>query len=64
MSLASRKKSQRKFTLAMIFTLTGVVGLFVGVISENGFITLAGIILSIYGASNIADYYVNKGPTQ
>lgn len=39
----------RRFGLALLYTLSGIVALFTGVMEAGSFITLAGIVLGLYG---------------
>ena len=47
--------SQRKFTLSIIFGTAGVVALFIDKLTGDQFNFLVGIILSIFGAANVAE---------
>ena len=47
--------SQRKFTLSLIFGTAGVVALFIDKLTGDQFNFLVGIILSIFGAANVAE---------
>lgn len=51
---------QRKFTMALMFAIPSVVGLFTGHVSEGSFIALAGLILGLYGAANVSQYMVER----
>jgi len=47
--------SQRKFTLSIMFAVAGIVGLFIDKLTGDQFNFLVGIILSIFGAANVAE---------
>lgn len=51
---------QRKFSLALLFSVSSVVALFTGYIAGGEFIALATLILGIYGAANVAQRKVEK----
>ena len=52
--------AQRKFTLAFMFTVAGIAGLFVDKLTGDQFNFLVGIILSIFGAANVME---KRNPT-
>jgi hypothetical protein len=43
----------RKFLLTLLFSLAGIVALFVGKLTGDQFIALAGLVLTIHNTSNI-----------
>lgn len=47
------KFRSRKFILAFISLLSGVVALFTGFMNDTVFVGLAGTVLALYGASNV-----------
>ena len=47
--------SQRKFTLALLFTVTGSIALLMGEITGGEYAALAGLVLGAYGVSNVMD---------
>lgn len=49
------RQSQRKFILACLFALSGASALFIAKMSGGEFITLAALILGIYGGANVAE---------
>lgn len=49
------RQSHRKFILACFFSLAGAAALFIAKMSGGEFITLAALILSIYGGANVAE---------
>lgn len=51
---------QRKFALAMLFSISTIVGLFTGFLGGGEFIAAMGLILGLYGAANIAQRKVDK----
>lgn len=51
----------RKYTLALLSLVSAIVGLFCSKIDQGGFVTIVTLILSIYGASNIADKKIAGG---
>ena len=54
------KKSQRKFILALMAMTTSCIAVMLGKITGGEFAMCLGAILSLYGASNVADKFVNK----
>ena len=46
--------SDRKYFLAIFFSVVSTLGLFFGKITGGEFVTLAGVILGLYGAANVA----------
>ena len=51
---------QRKFTLAMIFTITTVLALMFDKITGGEFIGAMDVILGLYGAANVGQRYVES----
>lgn len=51
---------QRKFTLALLFTLSTIAALFTGHLDGGQFIAVQSSIMGIYGVSNVADKQVQK----
>lgn len=51
---------QRKYSLAVAFTLASIAGLFTGHVSEGSFIALAGLIIGLYGAANVGQRAVER----
>ena len=49
------KFRSRKFALAVFFSVSGVMALFLGKISGGEFIGLAGVVLGLYGAANVME---------
>ena len=47
--------AQRKFTQSIMFAVAGIVGLFIDKLTGDQFNFLVGIILSIFGAANVAE---------
>ena len=43
----------RKFLLAMIFTISGVVGLFLGTLDGGTFVALASLVLGLYAGADV-----------
>lgn len=50
----------RKYSLAVLFSLTSVVGLFTGALSGGEFLGAAGLILGLYGGANVMERKVMK----
>lgn len=48
------KHRSRKFILAMLSLLSGIVALFAGYLSGGEFLGLVGLVLGLYGAANVA----------
>ena len=46
---------KRKFFLACFFALASTVLVYFGKLTPEGYVTLATLILAIYGASNVTD---------
>lgn len=53
------KYRSRKFLLAAFFTGTGMIALFTGHLTGGEWISLAGLIVGLYGASDVADQKLN-----
>ncbi len=53
--MADQKYRERKFILAILFTASGIAGLFYGKISGQEFYWLAGMVLSGYGINKIVE---------
>lgn len=53
------KYRSRKFLLAAFFTLAGTAALYLGKLSGGEWISLAGLIVGLYGASDVADQKLN-----
>jgi len=51
---------QRKFAIAMLFSISTIVALFTGFLGGGEFITAMGLILGLYGAANVSQRYVEK----
>ena len=51
---------QRKFALAMLFSISTIVGLFTGFLLGGEFIAAMGLILGLYGAANVGQRFVEK----
>lgn len=56
------KYRSRKFLLAAFFTLAGTAALYLGKLSGGEWISLAGLIVGLYGASDVADQKLNGKP--
>ena len=52
--------AQRKFTLALMFAVAGITGLFIDKLTGDQFNFLVGIILSIFGAANVIEKRESK----
>jgi hypothetical protein len=51
---------QRKFALAMLFSITIIVALFTGFLTGGEFIMGMGTLLGLYAAANVAQRQVEK----
>lgn len=53
---------QRKYTLALMFTFSLIVGLFTGIIDGSVFIGGMGLVLGLYNAGNVGQTWAeNQG---
>mgnify|MGYP001813905163 CR=1 FL=1 len=53
---------QRKYTLALMFTFSLIVGLFTGIIDGAVFVAGATLVLGMYNAGNVGQTWAeNKG---
>jgi len=53
------KFRSRKFMVAIFFTLSGTVGLFMDKLGGGEYIALATTVLTLYGLANVADKKVS-----
>lgn len=51
---------QRKYTLALIFTVSTITALFFGFLSGGEFIFAMGAILALYGGANVWEQQIGK----
>ena len=51
---------QRKFGLALMFSVATIVGFFLGRLDGGEFIGAMGTILALYGAANVGQRYVER----
>lgn len=54
----SSVKGYRKFAVALLFWLSSTVLCLLGLISGGDFVTIAGLVVGLYGAANAASKYV------
>lgn len=54
--------AQRKFSLAIFFSLVITIALFTGYMDGETFSVSLGIILGLYGAGNIGQRWVDRPP--
>jgi hypothetical protein len=45
--------TQRKFFLAVLFSIAGIIALFIDKIGGGEFVALCSAVLALYGASNV-----------
>jgi len=55
MMIEDNKFRSRKFILAMIYTIAGIIALFMGYITGGTFLGLVGLVLGLYGFTNNMD---------
>lgn len=48
-------KSQRKFTIAMLFWFSGTAGMAFEILSGGEYVMLAAAVLGLYGYANVQD---------
>ncbi len=51
-------REYRKYSLALLLVLGGIIALFIGKMDGGTYVALATLILSVYGAANVADKHV------
>lgn len=56
-------KEYRKYSLALLLVIGGIVALFIGKMDGATYVALATLILSVYGAANVADKHVKAKAT-
>ena len=49
----SDKYRSRKFILAVFFSLASTVGLYFGHITDSNYVMIIGLVLGLYGGSNL-----------
>lgn len=47
------KYTSRKFLIAVFFSLASTVGLYFGHITDSNYVVIVGLVLGLYGGSNV-----------
>ena len=58
--MVNLKQSQRKFLFASFFSFTTTLALFTGYMDATNYVWTIGTILSLYGAANVGEKFVDK----